>query len=171
MSESQHEQGARRQEIVDSMSIASNLITTAAARGDFALDSPNRTPTLTAIYDLTERALSLFRVGEEEVAWWAQVEFYAGLAEPLVRLLDDEPFTDIDGTLLFTPPRPGMLQDWADGESLGPRFRGQHSTAPGNIDTQREALVVPFSEAPAGMQWAPLLDWRNGAPEPDNFSA
>lgn len=113
--------------------------------------------------ELTRITLAHFQPGEEEIAWWTQVELYGGIAEPISLLRDGERVVDERGTLLFTPPRFSMLVDWADGKSAGPRYRGQDSSAPMNVDTLRERFVIPFSEAPDDMIWAPILDWRNDA--------
>lgn len=114
-------------------------------------------------HELTRTTLAHFQPGEEEVAWWTQVELYGGIAEPVSLLRHGERVVDERGTLLFTPPRFSMLADWADGKSAGPRYRGQDSSAPTNVDTLRERFVIPFSEAPDDMIWAPILDWRNDA--------
>lgn len=161
MSEGHDTTRTRRIKIVDAVRAVSDVIVSAASNGTIWTLTDRQSRLAKTIEEATESALALFEPGEEEVAWWTQVELYSGWAEPVLMVLRNEPLTKESGELLFTPPRAEMLSGWANGASLGPRFRGQHESAPENIDDERESFVVPYSEPPEQMQWAPILDWRN----------
>jgi hypothetical protein len=119
--------------------------------------------------DLTVEALSRFEQGEEDVAHWTAIEFYAGFRDPL-RYLDDRGIPrrpDPDGWPLITYeaegvdmgdemvgyllPRPEMLVDWAEGRP-GPLF----GTAEREGDVARHNIVRPNSDSAMDMLRAPV---------------
>jgi len=153
----------RKISIVARMRDMAELIISAARTGDLVGARFESSGVRRRADNLTTEALALFVPGEEEIAWWTQVEFYAGLAEPLSLLTRGEPLLDEEGVVLFTPPRFAMLSGWAEKGLPGPRFRGQSDSAPSQVDTAREDFVVPYSEAPEAMIWAPIVDWRKEA--------
>lgn len=153
----------RRAEIVSQVEKVRALIDAAAREG--ALGRTDQA-VISSIRHETQRALNQFLVGDEEIAWWAQVELFAGLAEPLGLVREGKALVDADGDLLFSPPRSSELREWEMGIGPGPRFEGHHASAPTHVDSFREQLVSPYSEAPASMLWAPILDWRNSQDEP-----
>ncbi|GAA3625925.1 hypothetical protein GCM10022200_05350 [Microbacterium awajiense] len=127
--------------------------------------------------DLTAEALDLFQRGEEEVAFWAAVEFYAGWWSPhvLAEKLGVPRLHPTDGTLIFqvsertvlgagvdetgspvswTLARPDELVDWADvmwpwerGNAWGPRFGDLVTPA----DSSRHDIVTPNSDSAPDM--------------------
>lgn len=126
-------------------------------------EAPTGSDLSTAVHrirDGSARCLSLFHPGDEEVAWWCQVELFGSLAQVLGLISQKRPLVDDRGDLTFLPPRSESLVPWALHDSLGPRYRGQHCSAPDNIDDTRVKYVTPYSEAPEDMLWAPINDWR-----------
>ena len=99
---------------------------------------------------LSVRILGLFEEGEEDAAFWTQVELYAGFLEPALRALEDA-----DGDLLHqvVTPRADVLEAWAKGGSA-PRYAADLT---GDGDRTRHAVVPPMTEAPPDMVWAPIL--------------
>lgn len=149
----------RRQRIQQSLSIVNQEIL-------FAIKNRSNgeritTPEFVArIRQVTKSGLSHFVRGEEGVAWWTQVELYAALAEPMRLERDGEPLTDSQGRLTWVGARPELLEEWCRFRSDGPRFRGQDAGSPESIDSLRENIVIPFSESPEDLEWAPIIDWR-----------
>ncbi|WP_147359969.1 hypothetical protein [Clavibacter lycopersici] len=112
----------------------------------------------TQYFQKAAETLSLFEEGEEGVAWWSQVELYAGFADP-IRVLRTEPASDI-GAEYGTPPRSYMLYSWATNESAGPRYAMQSQAANKNEDTFRHDIIPPQTEVPDDFIWAPILQGR-----------
>jgi hypothetical protein len=121
--------------------------------------------------DLTVQALELFEPGEERVAFWTMVEFYAGIADPLlfgfalkerlpagasVRLntmggsWGDDGLGEVDG---FRLPRVEMLADWVGG-GLGPLY-GTFEHPEG--DSERHRVVPPNTDVIQDMLWPPVI--------------
>lgn len=113
--------------------------------------------------DLTAETLDLFVRGEEQVAFWAAAEFYAGFFDPLVTLhaLETPRQAKDDGQPLLRPlwgwdgPRADLLIPWAArwwpwvrGNTKGPMF-GDLTTGRG--DGFRHEVVRPNTEVPADM--------------------
>ncbi|MGW9111690.1 hypothetical protein [Microbacterium sp. NPDC055683] len=110
--------------------------------------------------DLAAEALDLFEVGEEAVAMWTAVEFYAGWTGPFFQAhADGVPRELPERGRIFSVQapmnrwqlaRPTELADWADvmwpwdrGNARGPRYG--HASAIG--DTTRHEVVTPNSDA------------------------
>ncbi|MFT2750535.1 hypothetical protein ACMT9U_13235 [Clavibacter sp. Sh2036] len=99
--------------------------------------------------------LSLFEKGEEGVAWWTQVELYAGFADP-IRAFREK--TSGEMVLYqYAPPRAYMLVAWARNESPGPRYAMHAAAADSNEDTSRHNIIPPQTETPDDFIWAPIL--------------
>lgn len=115
--------------------------------------------------DLTAQALDLFEPGEEVVAMWTAVEFYAGWSDPFHYLSDTgTPRKNPgDGLRLLTTnslaggwvaPRPQLLADWARvrwpwdrGSARGPRYADLFTAG----DMTRHHIVIPNSDVNVDM--------------------
>ncbi|MDO4045000.1 hypothetical protein [Clavibacter michiganensis] len=101
----------------------------------------------------TKLTLSKFAIGEEDVAWWTQVELYAGFADPIRSLRDG---AEEASKLPWIPPRAYMLLSWARGQSPGPQYAMSYQGI-NNEDTSRHNIIPPGTETPDDFVWAPIL--------------
>lgn len=128
-----------------------------------------------AYEDITVEALDLFVEGEEDVAFWTEIEFYAGMADPFVYLDSLPPLpqpqittprlpTEMQGVWVgsngetgiigYLLPRPEELLDWAQYNERGPYYGDLVDRLDG--DKLRHRVVRPNSELPDLIQ-APIL--------------
>jgi hypothetical protein len=116
--------------------------------------------------DLTIEVFSWFERGEEDVAYWVAVEFYAGWAEPTYSLYERGvphlqepggwPHLTIESMGSgrpggWQPPRGEMLIGWANNKE-GPRYGELFSSG----DHSRHHIVTPNGDVNSDMLLPPL---------------
>lgn len=144
-------------EIIEGVTSAADLVESLIADGTYELSESSDGPfgPMVAAYSQYQlhcaQVLAKFVEGEEDAAFWTQVELYAGFLEP-AEILHAGKALVVAGSRTYTLPRVLPLVDWAAG---GPQPRyGLESTPP---DTIRYSIVAPGSTAPPDMVWAPIL--------------
>lgn len=151
---------ARRHDLQSGLRVAELFVLESARTGAVTAGIANAQSlkNLRGQYDLlTRKVLDLFQVGDERVAWWAQVELYSGFAEAFVAARSGGSLFTPNGEPMFLPPRSRDLDNWVQGFDSGPGYRGDEFDPDETLDTMRAAIVLPNSETPADMIWAPVL--------------
>lgn len=161
----------RRRQIVSNLVRADLLLKNAMRDGSYddayIADSMRPLARLRDRYEqLTAETLDLFEPGEEHVAFWVSVEFYAAFHDPLVRMKDGGVDRErrADGVPLAHPhgnyylaPRHDMLLEWSLWRAIGPNYGHRFQMG----DRARHNVVVPNSDSAVGLLRPPI--WLDAA--------